>query len=195
MRAVGLVVGKFCPLHRGHQLLIEFAQARCERLVILSYTKPEFPSCAPAERARWLGALYPDTTRLVLDDAALADFAARTRSEPRRLPDNDAPDDDHRTFVGWACQAVLGVVVDVVFTSETYGDGFAAALTAFYRAAGLAAHRVDHSCFDLPRAGAPISGTQIRRDPAAHRSDMPDVVAASFFRYPAGQARAASSEA
>lgn len=35
----GLVVGKFSPLHRGHELLIRRALAACEHVVVLS--------CAP----------------------------------------------------------------------------------------------------------------------------------------------------
>jgi HTH-type transcriptional repressor of NAD biosynthesis genes len=62
----GLVVGKFAPLHKGHEALIAFAQAQCDRLVILSYSKPELPGCPPDRRAVWLAALYPDALRLVL---------------------------------------------------------------------------------------------------------------------------------
>ena len=29
---VGLVVGKFCPLHRGHQVLLDHAQAAWQAL-------------------------------------------------------------------------------------------------------------------------------------------------------------------
>jgi len=177
---VGLVVGKFCPLHRGHQLLIEFAQARCDQLVILSYTKPEFAGCAPAQRARWLGALYPAATRLVLDDAELAAFAARTATPQRILPDNDAPDAEQRAFVGWVCTDVLGLAVDAVFTSEDYGDGFAAALTDIFRAAGRRSAPVEHACFDRHRVQAPVSGTAVRGDPVAFHRDLPEVVARSY---------------
>jgi hypothetical protein len=174
------VVGKFCPLHRGHQLLIEFAQARCEQLVIMSYTKPEFPGCPPQERARWLEALYPTATRLVLDDQSLAVFAERTQTAARRLPRNDAPDDDHRQFVGWICRDMLRLTVDVVFTSERYGDGFAAALSHIYRAAGAPGHRVEHVCFDLDRRQTPVSGTKVRSDPENYRHELPEIVAWSF---------------
>ncbi len=38
----GLVVGKFCPLHLGHELLINRARSQCDDLIVLSYTKPGF---------------------------------------------------------------------------------------------------------------------------------------------------------
>jgi HTH-type transcriptional repressor of NAD biosynthesis genes len=176
----GLVVGKFCPLHEGHQRLIAFAQERCDRLLLISYTKPEFEGCGVAERRRWLEQLYPQTTRLVVDDNALAAFAARTGGKPRCVPPNDAPDAEHRAFTAWLCQAVLGTTVDVVFTSEDYGDGFAAALTQAFAAERATAAPVAHVCFDRERSQAPISGTQVRRDPTAHRAYLADVVAASL---------------
>ena len=39
----GLVVGKFSPLHRGHELVIGAAFAHCAEVVVLSYSRPEFP--------------------------------------------------------------------------------------------------------------------------------------------------------
>src|SRR5436190_7066726 len=45
----GLVVGKFAPLHRGHELVIRRASDACEEVVIISYCKPEFAGC-DAER-------------------------------------------------------------------------------------------------------------------------------------------------
>lgn len=177
----GLVVGKFCPLHRGHEALIGFAQARCDRLVILSYTKPELPGCPTELRARWLETLFPDATRLVLDDAVLAAFAQRTGSEPRLLPHNDAPDDVHRDFTAWVCLAMLGIVVDRVFTSEGYGDGFAASLTRYFQANAGTSHTVQHITFDPQRRQYPISGTQLR-DGGQHGRFLSDVVRASLVR-------------
>ncbi|MDN5517119.1 MAG: adenylyltransferase/cytidyltransferase family protein, partial [Pseudomonas sp.] len=38
--ACGLVVGKFAPLHLGHEWLIRQAQQQCEQLVLLSWARP-----------------------------------------------------------------------------------------------------------------------------------------------------------
>jgi len=157
----GLVVGKFCPLHKGHEALIDFARARSDRLVILSYTRPAlgFPT---ERRAAWLAALYPDAIRLVLDDAALAAFAASTGTERLALPHNDAAEEEHRAFVAWVCRAMLGLTVDRVFTSEPYGDGFAASLARHF------GHPVAHLAFDPARSIVPISGTRLRQEPSLH---------------------------
>ncbi len=172
----GLVVGKFAPLHKGHEALIAFARAQCDRLVILSYSKPELPGCPPERRAAWLAALFPDAVRLVLDDAALAAFEARTGEPPRNLPDNDAPDEAHRSFVAWVCRRMLGHTVDRVFTSEAYGDGFAASLARHFD------HPVAHVLFDRPRARVPISGTRLRADPGLHADFLSPVVRRDLIR-------------
>ena len=158
----GLVVGKFCPLHKGHEALIDFARARSDRLVILSYTKPEFVGFPAERRATWLAALYPDAIRLVLDDEGLAAFAAKERTERRFLPHNDAPEEEHRAFVAWVCRAMLGLTVDRVFTSELYGDGFAASLARHF------GHPVEHLAFDPSRTIVPVSGTRMRENPSLH---------------------------
>lgn len=51
--ANGLVVGKFAPLHLGHEWLIRQAQQQCEQLVLLSWAYPEFAGCEPERRANW----------------------------------------------------------------------------------------------------------------------------------------------
>ena len=166
----GLVVGKFCPLHRGHMLLIDSALAACDDVVIISYTNPEFAGCGAALREAWLRALYPQARVLVLGDA-------RTP-----LPHNDAPAAEHREFCAALCVDVLGVTVDAVFTSEDYGDGFARSLSAFFDARRGPAPPVRHVCVDRARTLVPASGTAIRADPHAMRAFLHPLVYASFVR-------------
>lgn len=161
----GLVVGKFCPLHRGHMLVIDSALAACDEVIVLSYTKPEFDGCGSAVREGWLRALYPQVRSLVLADG-----------DPVDLPANDGPDAQHRAFVGWVCTTILRCNVDVVFTSEDYGDGFAAALTTYF------GRVVQHVCVDRARSLVPISGTAIRADPYAARAFLAPAVYSSFVR-------------
>lgn len=157
----GLVVGKFCPLHRGHMFVIATALAACDEVVVISYTKPEFDGCGPAVRAAWLAALFPTVRALVVEDAAL-------------MPDNAAPDAVHRAFTGWLCVSQLGTTVDAVFTSESYGDGLAAALAGYFGSP------VTHVSVDQARKIVPISGTAVRADPHANRRFLDPRVYASF---------------
>lgn len=178
--STGLVVGKFSPLHRGHQALIEHALARCDRVLLLSWSQPEFSGCEAARRDAWLEALYPQLTRLVLDDARLAAECAQRGVPARRLPANLDDDAAQRAFVAWVCSALWGIRVDAVFTSESYGDGFAAALQETFSAEAGQRWPVAHVCLDLARHLVPVSGTALRRDPHALRGFLEPRVYADF---------------
>jgi NadR type nicotinamide-nucleotide adenylyltransferase len=178
--AHGLVVGKFCPLHRGHQYLLDRAQRECEHLVIISYTKPELPGYEPARRERWLADLYPGATRLVLDDTRLAAECRRRGLSVTEVPDNSGSDDVHRQFVAWLLMHLLGVAVDAVFTSEAYGDGFAAVLSREQQANG--GPSVRHVMVDAERHAVPISGTALRADIHRLRSYLAPEVYKGFVQ-------------
>lgn len=170
----GLVVGKFCPLHLGHELLIARAQLQCDELVLISYTKPGFAGYTSECRERWLKARCPANGIYVIDDERLAQLCQDHGVAARTVPSDAEPDDVHRHFVAWVLADVLGKTVDAVFTSEDYGDGFAAVLAARFGSA------VAHVCFDKARRNVPISGSRIRSSPHAHRSYLSAEVFASF---------------
>lgn len=155
----GLVVGKFSPLHRGHELLIQEALAQCDELLLLSYSRPEFPRCDAATRERWLRDAFPTARVVVLDPAA--------------TPPNDAADVVHRAFVADVLDG-LGWQPRLVFTSETYGDGFAAHLAAHW------GQPVQHVCVDLGRQRVPVSGTAVRADPAGQAGHLSPAVQADL---------------
>lgn len=158
----GLVVGKFAPLHLGHEHVIRAALAACDHVVLLSYSRPEFPGCEPARRATWLAARFPQTTRIVLDHA----------TEP--LPDNGDSDDTHRAFCAAILRRHLGRPIGAVFTSESYGPGFAADL------ARRQGSPVAHLAIDPARAAIPVSGTALRSDIHGQRRFLAAEVYATF---------------
>jgi NadR type nicotinamide-nucleotide adenylyltransferase len=177
----GLVVGKFAPLHRGHELVIRRALDESEEVVILSYSKPEMPECPPERRERWLELLFPDTRRLVLDDDRLRTYAA-PNNWPASIPANDAPGETHQAFCAFLCERVLGVTVDAVFTSEDYGDDFAAGLTRRFQASDSSAALVRHVLVDRRREAMPISGSMLRASVHDHRQWLAPAVYASFVK-------------
>jgi HTH-type transcriptional regulator, transcriptional repressor of NAD biosynthesis genes len=160
----GLVVGKFCPLHKGHQLVIDTAIRQCRNVIVISYTKPEFESCEPDNRELWIAELYPSVKHLVIDDSKLRSICISKNISTREVPENDATEANHRNFVGWLCYFVLGTTVDAVFTSENYGDGFAVALSDYFSVQTNTTVSVCHVCVDKPRISIPVSGTNIRLD-------------------------------
>lgn len=131
MRTRGLVIGKFYPPHRGHKLLIDTATAAADEVHVIVCERPgEDPPAAL--RAGWLREIHPAATVWLIDDRYDADDSAV-----------------------WAdnCRRLLGFTPDVVFTSEDYGDRFAACLGC------------KHVLVDRARAAVPVSGTAVRANP------------------------------
>ncbi|MFZ1985906.1 MAG: AAA family ATPase [Desulfatitalea sp.] len=175
----GLVVGKFSPLHRGHHYLLQYAAERCDELVVISYSNPEYPGCEAGRRARWLADLFPAAVRLVIDPARPKALNALPEGL-QTIPPNDAEESRHRLFTGALCTHLLGCTVDAVFTSEAYGDGFAAELTRWFARFDPRAAMVRHVLVDRERNHVPVSGTLVRQDIHAWRQWLSPLVYASF---------------
>jgi len=158
----GLVVGKFAPLHLGHEFVIRAALARCDQVVLLSYSNPEFPGCEPGRRTSWLAARFPDTIRIVLS------------ATDESIPDNSASDEAHRAFSAAVIARRTGLLIDAIFTSEDYGPGFAADLARRQRSP------VVHLAVDHARLNVPVSGTRLRSDIHGCRRFLSHEVYASF---------------
>jgi len=146
--ATGLVVGKFCPLHKGHELLISTALSQCNRVVILSYTSQEFEGYEVEKREQWIKLMYPKAIVKVLS--------------PHEVPDDDAPAEFHRLFCADHLLNVMNTTVQAVFTSEDYGDGFAEYLSKYFSENLSTEITVDHVLVDKERIQFPVSGTYIR---------------------------------
>ncbi|HBP00415.1 MAG: hypothetical protein UU48_C0004G0054 [Candidatus Uhrbacteria bacterium GW2011_GWF2_41_16] len=131
----GLVIGKFYPPHLGHKYLIDTAEATCEKVtVILCWKRSE---TIPATlRAQWLKYVHPHIDLKVIED--------------RKLSDDDSE--------GWAkfTLEVLGEKPDAVFTSESYGDVYAAHMDTV------------HVLVDKERVDVPVSATMVRRQPTTY---------------------------
>ena len=143
----GVVIGKFYPPHRGHKFLIETAAAQVDHLTVIVCDHPAQTIPAPL-RAEWLREIHPNVTVVTTPD--------------------DEPDEPEP----WARRTIeiLGVPPDVVFTSESYGDGYA-------RAMGCR-----HVLVDPSRTTVPISGTQVRQDPWASWDYLEPCVLAHFVK-------------
>ena len=104
----GVVIGKFCPPHKGHNYLIETASSNCEKLFVLVCWKHE--QSVPIEsRVTFIKEVHPEVNVVPVFD---------------NLDDDDT--------IGWAnyTMQTLGFSPDVVFSSELYGDGYAKAMGA-----------------------------------------------------------------
>lgn len=131
---LGLAVGKFWPPHAGHDHLIRTARAQVDHLVVVVCDLPGQDPPASA-RAAWLADTHPDCdVRVVVDIGH---------------------DDDSAVWADYT-RSFLPGAPDVVFTSEPYGEPYAAELGCRW------------VCVDPERRAVPISGSAIRAEPARH---------------------------
>lgn len=143
----GLVLGKFLPYHTGHAHLIESARAAVDELTVLVCSIPREP-IPGALRFRWVRDSHPD---------------CRVLHVAEELP--QFPEEDPEFWAIWAdVVARYAGRVDVVFTSESYGDELAHRLGA------------GHVCVDRDRRAMPVSGTAIRNAPLTNWRFIPPVV-------------------
>ncbi|MEI7026899.1 AAA family ATPase [Paenibacillus sp. y28] len=140
---VGLTLGKFAPLHRGHQYMIETALRETDRVIVVIYDCPETTSIPLPVRANWFRALYP---------AAEVLEAWNGPQETGYTPDI------MRKQEQYIFALLDGRQVTHFYSSERYGEHMSQALGAIDR-------RVDPQ-----RLTFPVSGTQVRRDPYAARA-------------------------
>ena len=122
----GLIVGKFAPLHCGHETLLREAVEQCETLLILSYSVPELPGCEPHKRLRWLQQQFPGCHSVVLTPET-----ACTLGLPP-MPHNDDDADLHRHFVASVCEQVFQCHPQAVFTLRVRGESEKERLPAAY---------------------------------------------------------------
>jgi HTH-type transcriptional regulator, transcriptional repressor of NAD biosynthesis genes len=133
-----VVVGKFYPPHRGHRHLIDVAVSQSDRVtVIVVDGRDEDPPASM--RATWLRELHPDATIRITDDIE--------------------KDEDSIAWARVACAVVEWERIDTVFTSESYGDTWAAAISE--QQGSECRHEF------VGRGLVQISGTQVRSNPAA----------------------------
>ncbi len=176
----GLVVGKFAPLHSGHELLIQRAAGECSSLCIISWSVPEFPGCDAPRRAAWLAELFPAARRIVLTQEILTTLDPP--AELALLPPNNSEPGPHRRLCAWLCERLWQCQPEAVFTSEDYGPPFAEEMTRWFRRTAADHPGVTAVAVDPGRSLLPVSGTQIRADVHGCRHLLPPLVYRDFVQ-------------
>ncbi len=59
MKKIGFTIGKFAPLHKGHQFLIETALNEMDKVIVVVYDT-DLIDVPTEERAKWIKDLYPE---------------------------------------------------------------------------------------------------------------------------------------
>lgn len=132
----GFVLGKFCPLHKGHMFLIDTALSHVDQLYIVVDNIMD-DVIAVEKRIQWVKKEYPEAIVL-------------TQSHP--LPQDPSETPEFWNIWKETLCALLPESIDVVFASETYGERLAKELNA------------EFFMVDYERQQVPISATSIRAD-------------------------------
>ena len=146
---IGLTLGKYAPLHRGHQLVIETGLHEMDEMIVIVYDAPKTTTTPLAVRSGWIRSLHP---------------------RARVIEAWDGP-----TEVGYAPELMRAherYVIDTLaisgvthfYSSEPYGEHMSRALGAVDR-------RVDEA-----RERYPVSACEVRADPLAHREYLDPTV-------------------
>jgi HTH-type transcriptional repressor of NAD biosynthesis genes len=148
MKKTGLTLGKFAPLHKGHQFMIETALGEVAELIVLVYDTDVIE--VPLDvRAGWIKKLYPQVTVIEAWDG----------------PDGYSSE---RAFEiiqeQYIIKALNGRKITHFYSSEFYGAHVSKALGAVDR-------RIDEA-----RRTVSVSATMIRSDPWQYREFINAVV-------------------
>jgi HTH-type transcriptional repressor of NAD biosynthesis genes len=174
---LGLVVGKFSPLHLGHEHVIRTAQACCDQVLVLGYSQPAFAGCDRLARQGWIDQRCPGLINIQLDDAEVARRCMALGLPFQPMPENLAPDAVQQAYLAWLLQGPVGLRPDAMVGSETYLEPCAHLLSQ------RLGHEVSPICVDLHRQVHPISATRIRSDVHAHAHWLGPQVQQSFVRH------------
>lgn len=58
-KKIGFTIGKFAPLHKGHQFLIETALKEMDKMIVIVY-ETDLIDIPTEKRAEWIKELYPN---------------------------------------------------------------------------------------------------------------------------------------
>jgi HTH-type transcriptional regulator, transcriptional repressor of NAD biosynthesis genes len=141
-KKTGLTLGKFAPLHKGHQYMIETALQEMDELIILIYDAEE-TEIPLSVRSGWLRRLYPRAEVLEAWDG------------PQEVGDSPEIRAMHEAYI---LERLGGRKITHFYSSEFYGEHVSLALGAVNRQV------------DPARAMFPVSGTAVRENPYRWRN-------------------------
>jgi NadR type nicotinamide-nucleotide adenylyltransferase len=151
--STGLTLGKYAPLHKGHEKIFEWMIAENEQNIVIIYDSNVTEIPLPI-RSNWIKTLYPSMKVIEAWDG------------PKRNTDIHAYEKAEENYVKGLLK---GTKIDSFYSSEYYGKHISEAL-------GCKDVR-----FDEKRKNVSISASEIRNDPFANRMFMDDIVYADII--------------
>ena len=155
MKKIGFTIGKFAPLHRGHQYLIEKGIRETDEFYVVIYDTDVLD--IPTEvRANWIKKIYPQVKILYAKDPPMQYGLDEERVKIQ---------------IDYLKNIVKGIPVTDFYSSEPYGKFVAKYLN------------VNNDLVDEKRIEVPISATNIRKDISKYKEYLDDVVYNDYKKY------------
>lgn len=134
LKKIGFTIGKFAPLHKGHQYLIETAIKEVDELYVIVY-ETNLIDISAEKRAEWIKKLYPNVHTII------------AKNPPKKY----GMDEESVKIQTDYLKKILGNVKGTHFySSEEYGKYVARDLNVVNRVV------------DFKRSFIPISATKVR---------------------------------
>lgn len=148
MKKIGFTIGKFAPLHKGHQYLIETAIKEVDELYVIVY-ETNLIDISAEKRAEWIKKLYPNVHTIVA----------------KNPPTKYGMDEESVKIQTDYLKRVLGDIKGTHFySSEEYGKYVARDLN------------VENRVVDFKREYVPISATKVRANFDAYAKYVSQIV-------------------
>lgn len=148
MKKIGFTIGKFAPLHKGHEYLIETALRETDELYIIIYDTDVID--IPVEiRAKWIKDKFENVKIIYAFDS------------PKQY---GLDDESVKIQMEYLTKKVEGIPVNCFFSSEPYGEKVAEYLN------------IENRIVDSTRNQVPISAGQIRNDIEKNKCFLDDKV-------------------
>lgn len=146
---IGLTLGKFAPLHKGHEYLIRAALSEMDSLIVIVYNASEVTAIPTEIRANWIRKLFPKVQVFVADDG------------PQMVGYTEEIKRIHETYLK---RLLKDYRINSFYSSEPYGEHISIALNCINRT------------IDLPRCNHPVAATIIRENTPKYRHMVSEIV-------------------
>lgn len=135
-KKVGFTIGKFAPLHKGHQFLIETGIKEMDKFYVVIYDT-DIIDINVEKRANWIKKLYPNINIIY------------AYNSPKQYGLDKKSVDIQMQYLS---KLIKDVPVTHFYSSELYGEKVAEYLN------------IENRIVDLKRENIPISATKIREN-------------------------------
>lgn len=152
MKKIGFTIGKFAPLHKGHQFLIETALKEMDELYVVVYDTDLIKNSVQ-ERADWIKKLYPNVKIIYA-------FESPTQYGLDKESVNIQMD--------YLSKLIKDIPVTHFYSSELYGEKVAEYL------------KIENRIVDKERINVPISAKIVRTDAKNNTKYLEDFVYKEF---------------